>query len=274
MSQLATVSQSKELTVSTVRKHLVNGGGDVTDQECLMFIAMCKYRDLNPWLREAYLIKYGSYPASMVVGKEVFTKRAAKLKDCAGWEAGVILQDAKGEICKRPGTCVLPGDLLIGGWAKIHRHNWKVALEHEVSMNEYAKRKKDGTLQDNWKNMPATMIRKVALVQALRDAFPEDLSGMYDSAEMQVDSSHLKDEPIELEAEDLDEGTQEAENVDAPRLISEAQRKRLFAIAGGKVPLMVEVCKRYGYESSKDIETKDYNAICEEVQKEDVKIQQ
>ena len=35
--------------------------------------------------------------------------------------------------------------------------------------------------------MPATMIRKVALVQALREAFPSELSGMYDQSEMGVD---------------------------------------------------------------------------------------
>jgi hypothetical protein len=40
------------------------------------------------------------------------------------------------------------------------------------------------TGKSSWAKIPATMIRKVALVQALREAFPSDLGGCYDSAEM------------------------------------------------------------------------------------------
>lgn len=46
-----------------------------------MFINLCKYAGLNPWLKEAYCIKYGNEPATMVVGKEAFMKRAEKLMD-------------------------------------------------------------------------------------------------------------------------------------------------------------------------------------------------
>ena len=35
-----------------------------------------------------------------------------------------------------------------------------------------------------WAKMPEVMIRKCALVNALREAFPGDLGGVYDSSEM------------------------------------------------------------------------------------------
>ena len=35
-----------------------------------------------------------------------------------------------------------------------------------------------------WLSKPATMIRKVALVQALREAYPGEFGGIYDGAEM------------------------------------------------------------------------------------------
>ena len=38
---------------------------------------------------------------------------------------------------------------------------------------------KDDKKQSTWNAMPATMIRKTALVNALREAFPEDLGSMY-----------------------------------------------------------------------------------------------
>jgi hypothetical protein len=51
-------------------------------------------------------------------------------------------------------------------------------------------------------------------------------------------------------------------------LISEGQQKRIFALASAaKVPLdrVKQVCGAYGYESSKDIKVKDYEAICREI---------
>lgn len=50
-----------------------------------------------------------------------------------------------------------------------------------VSLKEY------NTGKASWLKMPATMIRKVAIVQALREAFPSELGGMYDSSEMGVE---------------------------------------------------------------------------------------
>lgn len=55
-----TPSGDVKLNPTIVRKFLVNGNGAVTDQEIAMFLGLCKYQSLNPFLREAYLIKYGS----------------------------------------------------------------------------------------------------------------------------------------------------------------------------------------------------------------------
>ena len=55
------------LTKETVRKYLVSGGGNISDQEITMFLALCKYQQLNPFLREAYLVKYGTSQAIMIV---------------------------------------------------------------------------------------------------------------------------------------------------------------------------------------------------------------
>ena len=54
----------------------------------------------------------------------------------------------------------------------------------EVSFDEYAGKKKDGSLNSQWSKKPATMIRKVAAVQALREAFPQSFAGMYVAEEM------------------------------------------------------------------------------------------
>ena len=48
-----------KLSPEIVKKYLVNGNGSITDSECAMFLALCKYQNLNPFLKEVYLIKYG-----------------------------------------------------------------------------------------------------------------------------------------------------------------------------------------------------------------------
>lgn len=213
---LTTYSTDKgdmKLSPSIVRKYLVSGNGQVTDAECMMFIALCKYQNLNPFLREAYLIKFGSSPATIVTGKEVFTKRASQLKNCAGWESGVTLITHDGHLERRSGTLVLSDEKLVGGWCRVHRHDWKVPMEHEVSMAEFDKK------QSSWKTMPATMIRKVAIVSALRDAFPSDFQGMYDSSEMPVDSEKLDTKSISIS--ELEEQRKLDEIIDANTKISD-----------------------------------------------------
>jgi phage recombination protein Bet len=194
MSEITTYTTDKgdlKLTTQIVKKYLVNGNGNATEQEIMMFIALCKFQNLNPFLKEAYLIKFGNNPATMVVGKDVFTKRASQIKTCAGWNAGITVQKRNGEIERRNGTLILQDELLVGGWCKVYRHDWQTPLEHEVSMTEYDKK------QSSWKTMPATMIRKVAIVAALRDSFPSDFQGMYDAAEMPIDFTKIEDNKIE-----------------------------------------------------------------------------
>lgn len=188
-----------KLSPGIVRKYLVSGDPSaVTDQEVVMFMAMCKFQGLNPFLREAYLIKYGKdNPATMVVGKDVFTKRAAAEPQYDGAVAGVILQVGD-KVEYRDGTFYTPAtEKLVGGWAKVFRKDQKQPTVVSVSLDEYMGVKKDGTPNRQWAKMPGTMIRKVALVQALREAFPERLQDLYDASEMQVEEE-LSIKPVEL----------------------------------------------------------------------------
>lgn len=52
------------------------------------------------------------------------------------------------------------------------------------------------------------------------------------------------------------------------KLISDAQRKRLFAISNGNNEVVRNVLNRYKYEKTEQIQTKDYEAICKEIESE------
>lgn len=185
-----------KLSPETIRAYLVNGGGDVTNQEVMMFLSLCRFQHLNPFLKEAYLIKYGNNsPATIVTGKDVFTKRAKRNKDYAGKQAGIIVKDTEtGEIIERQGTFYQPGsETVIGGWAKVYIRGYERPEYAAVSFDEYAGRTKDGKLNSQWSTRPATMIRKVALVQALREAFPEDYAGMVSPEEIPAANGVIDD---------------------------------------------------------------------------------
>ena len=53
-----------------------------------------------------------------------------------------------------------------------------------------------------------------------------------------------------------------------PKLISEAQRKRIFAIANGNSEVVKRVLERYKYEKTEQIKISDYDQICTEIESE------
>ena len=175
-----------KLSPAIIKRYLVSGDAQaVTDQEVMMFLSLCRFNHLNPFLKEAYLIKYGSQPATMVTGKDTFIKRANRNPKYMGKAAGIITVDPQtGVVTEREGTFKLPQEQIIGGWAKIFIQGHEQPEYVSVSFEEYAGRKKDGSLNSQWATKPATMIRKVALVQALREAFPEDYQGLYSPEEI------------------------------------------------------------------------------------------
>lgn len=187
--------QMVKLSPSIIKNYLVNGNGNVSDQEVVMFLNLCKFNRLNPFLREAYLIKYGNNPATMVVGKDAITKRAMRNPNYAGQQAGVVVLQKDGQIVNRIGSITLPDETLVGGWATVYVRGYEHPIEMAVSFEEYCQMK-DGKPTANWANKPGTMIRKVALVQALREAFPEDLEQMYTAEEMGIDESTLETAPV------------------------------------------------------------------------------
>ena len=186
------------LSPSIVRNYLTNGDGRVSDQEVAMFINLCKYQGLNPLIKDAYLIKYGNQAATIVTSKDAIMKRAMRNERYAGHQAGVIVQTQNGNLDYRTGAFTLPGEVLVGGWARTYVKGFDVPIEVAVSFEEYAGRKRDGSLNSMWASKPGVMIRKVALTASLREAFPEQLQGMYASEEVGSDVDDTMVAPVNV----------------------------------------------------------------------------
>lgn len=198
----------------------------VTKEEAYLFIMLCKHQQLNPFLREVYLIKYGDSPASMVVGKETFTKRAERHPAFDGYEVGIYTLNDKNDVTDRIGAFYPDGETVVGAWARVHRKDRSHCYEATVRLAEYEAHKSDGSLNKSWRERPATMIRKVALVQALREAFPDQFAGMYIAEEPQ-DAEKVSDEiqmPVPL-SQEAEEPEQTVEDVPAEELELKAERE-------------------------------------------------
>lgn len=208
-----------KLSPQIIRNYLVPDA-KVSDAEVEMFLQLCQYQKLNPFLREVYLVKYGDSPASMVTGKEVFTKRAMADPDFNGFEAGVTIIDASNQYIRREGSLALTEERLVGGWARVYLKSRAIPFFEEVSFIEYAAYNSYGKLTKMWSTKPGTMIRKVALVHALREAFPDKFEGLYSQEEINAfDPSQLPDKPVDIPVNE----TAKAKPVKAPDPVQQAQ---------------------------------------------------
>lgn len=162
----------------------IAGNPNVTAKEFYMLCKICAPSKLNPFLKDAFLIKYGNNPAQIITGKNSAIKIASRNKNYNGFKAGIIVIDKTNKIIHREGAMLYDGEQLAGGWGKVFKKDNSEPAYIEVSLKEYIGKTKDGSTNKQWREKPATMIRKVGLVQPLREAFPEDLNGVYDEAEV------------------------------------------------------------------------------------------
>lgn len=209
-----------DLDLQFVKKYLVRGRADLTsDQEVVFFMNTCKMQGLNPLAQgEVYLIKYSKDdPAQLVVGKDAYLRRAYSNPDYLYKNDGIVVQRGS-DIIQKEGCCLYPGEVLIGGWCRVHfmRNGKERETFKEVAFAEYNKG------QANWKSKPATMINKVAVSQCVRDAFPKDYEGLYSEDEMVASGAIPADYKV------IEEDPPPVED-DTP--ITQEQRQMLFTTA-------------------------------------------
>lgn len=218
-----TAADGQHLVVSfdEVRRFICD---KATDTECKIFLETCKQYHLNPFTKEAYLIHYDNKnentASTIVLGKNCYMQMAERNPSYDGFEAGVIVLTADGQLLNREGSIVYDGgggETLLGGWAKVYRKDRTRASYEEVKLSEY------DTGKSLWNGKKATMIRKVALVHALREAFPSTFGALYDESEVSV---HV----------DVEGTAREVDPEDLPVLDPYAGTRRPRKTAGTLIP--------------------------------------
>ncbi|MFA5321982.1 MAG: phage recombination protein Bet [Smithella sp.] len=173
------------LTASMVRQFVAvptKSGALPSERDCIRFIMLCRGKRANPFEGDCFLIGYDSANGpsfSMVCGIELFLKRASAESSYDGNESGVIVETIDDAIIERPGTIIMHGEELVGGWAKVYRKDRKQVEYKSVKFDTY------DTGRSRWVKDPGGQIAKVALSQALRSAYPTALGALYTQEEMQ-----------------------------------------------------------------------------------------
>jgi len=260
MENAVAIKEEMALSIDDVKKFIAP---NATDKELFMFMGIAKSYGLNPLKREIHFVKYGSAPASIIVGYEIYLKRAERTGKLDGWK------------------CWIEGDKAI---IEIKRKDQSIPIKWEVDRKEFDKQ------QSTWKAMPNFMLKKVAIAQGFRLAFPDELGGLPYLAEELPSTAKLSSE--ELAKDEIIVDAQVDDNPDAtgqppeenppqanvasqeakPALISEAQRKRFYAIAKGSGKSDAEIKSflqaNIGSESTGDIQKGVYEYLCNEVGKQ------
>lgn len=157
--------EDKSLLLATVAK-------GATESEFQMFWEFCKSTGLNPFKKEIWFIKTGA-GVQMMTGINGFLTIANNHPQFDGMTVSIKEEDGK----------------LISATCTVYRKDRKYPSEATVYYSEYAKN------SPIWRTMPRMMLQKVAKSVALREAFPQELNGMYTQEEMPPEYSIQESKP-------------------------------------------------------------------------------
>jgi len=161
-----------------IEDFIFSTGTILNPQQKKLFMALATHNQLDPFKREIHAIPYkdkeGKATLSVVTGYEVYLKRAERSGKLDGWK---VWTEGQGDTLK--------------AIVEIRRKDWTEPLRHEVIFKEY------NLGRSLWTSKPVTMIKKVAIAQGFRLAFPEELGGIPYTAD-EIDTEPIKTEaPIE-----------------------------------------------------------------------------
>lgn len=156
--------------------------------EIVLFLKQCQQYGADPFMRDMYIIKYGSKAASTVTGVGFFQKKAQNNPRFEGFLPTEFLSLK----AKKWVQCWIPsihGNNPLGCRVSCHVKGYREKQSFTVNWEE---NKKDTPI---WRSMPSRMLEKVAMVGLLRQTFPADFSGLYIQEE--IDGNSTPPEPAE-----------------------------------------------------------------------------
>jgi phage recombination protein Bet len=157
MSKELTTTNNMEM-LNTLRNTVAPG---LTDPEFMLFAEMCRATGLNPATKEIWAIKAGGR-LQLMTGINGFLKIANSHPQFDGMEVTYEWDDKQ----------------LVSATAKVYRKDRRFPSIATAYMAEYGKK------TPIWAQMPSIMLSKCAKSLAIREAFINELGGLYTAEEM------------------------------------------------------------------------------------------
>lgn len=155
-NQITTIPNTDRL--DTLRHTIAPG---LTDAEFRLFAEIVRATGLNPVTKEIWAIKAGGR-LQLMTGINGFLRIANSHPMFDGMELAYEWD----------------GKTLVSATVKVHRKDRKFPAVATAYMSEYAKQ------SPIWKQMPSVMLAKCAKSLAIREAFVQELGGLYTAEEM------------------------------------------------------------------------------------------
>ena len=164
-TQQVAVQEAKPVQVpviseETIEKFLSASQSKLLPEEKTMFSHIARALNLNPFLRQIYVIAYNTQQGrklSIIVSYMEYIKRALRTGLVNGWHAEPVY-DENGK--------------LDGSKITIFRKDWSTQFEWTVRFSEFDKK------NSIWQQQPSFQITKVAISQGFRLCFPEETADL------------------------------------------------------------------------------------------------
>lgn len=158
MNDKQLITQNNVEMLNTLRNTVAPG---LTDPEFLLFSEIVKSTGLNPVTKEVWAIKAGGR-LQLMTGINGFLRIANSHPMFDGMEVEFEWDNKQ----------------LVSATAKVYRKDRRFPAVATAYMNEY------GKPSPVWKTMPSVMLSKCAKSLAIREAFVQELGGLYTQEEM------------------------------------------------------------------------------------------
>lgn len=171
---------------------------DATDDELELFLYQARRTGLDPLANQIYFQKYKERIA-IITGIDGYRLVA----DRTGWYAGNDEPVFEGRVNQpyRDGAFDAPAKASITVWKLVAGH--RVPFTASAYWKEYWPGERKGHM---WAKMPHVMLAKCAEAQALRKAFPADLSGVYTAEELSQADWYEEVAPSTVTPQDYSQG--------------------------------------------------------------------
>lgn len=227
MSAALTVQNNDLISFDSAKLALIKNtvARGLTDNEFEFFISVARARGLDPILNQIHAVVRGTGDKAKMtiqVAIDGFRLIAARTGDFAGIDAPKFKYDAEGN----PTRCQITVYRMVQGQ--------RCAFVAEAKWCEFVP---EGNQAFMWQKMKEVMLAKVTEAQALRKAFPADLSGLYEDAELhQADATSSTRDVTPPPPTEPKQAIPKAEPKEASRPAQVAQTKTVEARAPNRDP--------------------------------------